>query len=115
MGADGLRVRATLQSVANERVFAAGDCASLEGHRLPKLGVFGVRQGPVALHNLGALLQGAELRPYRPQRRYLMILNLGCGRALAIYGRAHWLGRLSFCVKDRIDRRFLRRYAQQAD
>ena len=113
--ADGLRVRATLQSVADERVFAAGDCASLEGHRLPKLGVFGVRQGPVVLHNLGALLHGTELRPYHPQRRYLMILNLGRGRALAVYGSAHWLGRLSFWLKDRIDRRFLRQYPQPAD
>lgn len=112
--AEGLCVRATLQSTADERVFATGDCASLEGHRLPKLGVFGVRQAPVLLHNLSALLHGDDLRPYRPQRRYLMILNLGCGRALAVYGPAHWLGRLSFWFKDRIDRRFLRRYPQPA-
>jgi NADH dehydrogenase FAD-containing subunit len=115
MGADGLRVRATLQSVADERIFATGDCAGLEGHRLPKLGVFGVRQGPVLLHNLSALLRGDKLRQYRPQRLYLMIFNLGCGRALAVYGRAHWFGRLSFWVKDRIDRRFLRQYARQDD
>ena len=114
-GAGGFRVRATLQSVADERVFATGDCARLEGHRLPKLGVFGVRQAPVLLHNLGAILHGTELRPYRPQRRYLMILNLGCGRALAVYGRAHWLGRLSFWLKDRIDRRFLCQYPKTAD
>ncbi len=109
-GGDGVRVRPTLQSVADDRIFAAGDCASLEGHRLPKLGVFGVRQAPVLLHNLDASLKGRELKPYRPQRRYLMILNLGCGRALAVYDRLYWLGRMSFWIKDRIDRRFLTRY-----
>jgi hypothetical protein len=41
-----------------------------------------------------------------------MILNLGCGRALAVYGPLHWLGRGSFWLKDRIDRRFLHRYCQ---
>ena len=30
-----------------------------------------------------------------------MILNLGCGRALAVHGNQHWLGRLSFWLKDR--------------
>ena len=109
-GGDGVRVRPTLQSVADDRIFAAGDCASLEGHRLPKLGVFGVRQAPVLLHNLDASLKGRELKPYRPQRRYLMILNLGSGRALAVYDRLYWLGRMSFWIKDRIDRRFLTRY-----
>lgn len=107
---EGLRVRDTLQSTGDDDVFAAGDCASLEGHRLPKLGVFGVRQAPILLHNIAALLQGRPLKAYRPQKRYLMILNLGCGSGLAIYGRLHWLGRLSYRVKDHIDRRFLDRY-----
>jgi NADH dehydrogenase FAD-containing subunit len=106
----GLRVGSTLQSVADDRIFATGDCAGLDGHRLPKLGVFGVRQAPILLHNLAALLQGRPLKQYRPQKRCLMILNLGCGRALAVYGNLHWLGRLSFWVKDRIDRRFLAGY-----
>lgn len=108
--AEGLRVQPTLQSIGDARIFATGDCASLEGHRLPKLGVFGVRQAPILLHNLAAFLRGRPLKRYHPQSRYLMILNLGCGRALAVYGNHHWLGRLSFWIKDRIDRRFLARY-----
>jgi hypothetical protein len=39
-----------------------------------------------------------------------MILNYGDGEALAIYGNLYWTGRLSFLLKDRIDRRFLDRY-----
>ncbi|MGM0486837.1 MAG: FAD-dependent oxidoreductase [Planctomycetota bacterium] len=81
---------------APTRIFATKDCASLEGRQLPKLGVFGVRQAPILLHNLAALFRGRPLKRYRPQNRALMILNLGCQHALAVYGNLHWLGRLSF-------------------
>ena len=101
---------ATLQSIADERIFAAGDCIRLEGHRLPKLGVFGVRQAPVLLHNLRAFLQGRPLQTFRPQPRCLAILNLGDGRGLALWGPLHWQGQLSLRLKDAIDRRFLARY-----
>jgi NADH dehydrogenase FAD-containing subunit len=77
---------------------------------IPKLGVFGVRQAPVLRHNLVAGLLGRQLQSYRPQKRWLMILNLGDGSALAVYGQFHWRGRLSFRVKDWIDRRFLAQY-----
>jgi NADH dehydrogenase FAD-containing subunit len=87
-----------------------GDCAAMSGPDLPKLGVFGVRQGPVLLDNLLAVLSGKPPRPYEPQRRWLTILNLGDGRGLAVRGRWWWLGRTSLWAKDRIDRRFLRRY-----
>jgi len=106
----GLRVDATLQSIADERIFGAGDCIRLEGRRLPKLGVYGVRQAPVLLHNLWALLQGRPLQRFRPQQRCLMILNLGDGRGLALWGPLHWQGRLSLRLKDAIDRRFLAKY-----
>ena len=105
-----LRVGPTLQSIADERIFGAGDCIRLEGHQLPKLGVFGVRQAPVLLHNLQALLNGRPLQTFEPQKRCLMILNLGCGRALALWGPFHWQGRLSLWLKDVIDRRFLAKY-----
>jgi NADH dehydrogenase FAD-containing subunit len=106
----GLCVGPTLQSIADERVFGAGDCIRLEGHRLPKLGVFGVRQAPALLHNLQAFLNGQPLQTFEPQKRCLMILNLGCGRALALWGPFHWQGRLSLWLKDVIDRRFLAKY-----
>lgn len=106
----GLRVGATLQSVDDPRVFAGGDCASLEGHTLPKVGVFGVRQAPVLLHNLVALLTDQPLKKYRPQKQYLTILNLGLGEGLALRGRWHWRGRLSLWLKEWIDRRWIRQY-----
>lgn len=105
-----LTVDATLSCPDDRRVFGAGDCVGIEGHDLPRLGVFGVREGPILLANLAARLQGRSLVPYRPQRRWLLILNLGWGEGLAIRGRFWWRGRLSLILKDRIDRRFLAKH-----
>ncbi len=108
--AGGLRVGATLQSERNRNVFAVGDCARLEGHDLPKLGVYGVRQAPVLTRNLAALATGAPLENYTPQRLALMILNLGDGEALALRGARWWRGRSSRWLKERLDRPFVRKY-----
>jgi NADH dehydrogenase FAD-containing subunit len=97
-----------LRSVADPRVFGGGDCITFQGRALPRVGVYAVRQAPVLFHNLLATLQGRPLRPFRPQRRFLLILNLGDGTGLATWGSFHWHGRLAFWLKDRIDRTFLR-------
>ncbi len=104
-------VRATLQAAGHDEIFATGDCASLLGvPRLPKAGVYAVRQGPVLAHNLRAHVAGRPLRAYRPQRDFLSLMNLGDGRAVAVkWGRSAegaWVWRL----KDAIDRAFVRRY-----
>lgn len=106
----GLRIDGTLRSIADERVFASGDCAAMEGFDLPKLGVFGVRQAPHVHANLLASLEGTPLAEYKPQKRYLAILNLGDGTGLATWGRLWWCGRFSMWLKDLLDRRFLDRY-----
>lgn len=101
----GLRLDRHLRSA--DGLFGGGDCVSFRGRPLPKLGVFAVRQGPVIFHNLQAALDGSKLREYRPQRRYLYVLNLGDGTGLAVYGRLTWRGRLSWWLKHRIDRKFV--------
>jgi len=106
----GLRVNDRLQSVDDDRVFGAGDCITLEGHDLPKLGVFAVRQSPLLLHNLIARVTNKPLKAYHPQKRFLAILNLGNGQGLATWGPIYWQGQLSLWLKDRIDRRFVNQY-----
>ncbi len=106
----GLNVTAGLQSPVDECIFGAGDCITIKGHALPKLGVFAVRQSPVLLHNLLAAATGKRLRAYHPQKRYLTILNLGCNQGLATWGPFYWQGKLSLRLKDYIDRRFMDRY-----
>ncbi len=108
----GLKTTEQLHSIADARVFAAGDCADIQGHRLPKLGVFGVRATPILCHNLLAAACGETLKAYRPQRIYLAILNLGDGTGLATWGPLWWQGKVSLRLKDWIDRRFLNTYRE---
>jgi NADH dehydrogenase FAD-containing subunit len=102
-----------LHSIADNRIFASGDCAAMEGHDLPKLGVFGVRQASHIYSNLLASLDGKPLTNYTPQQRYLAILNLGDGTGLATWGPFWWRGHSSMWLKNSIDRRFLESYRRQ--
>jgi selenide, water dikinase len=104
-------VRETLQAVGHDEIFASGDCASLlSDPGLAKAGVYAVRQGPVLAHNLKARAGGRALRPYRPQRDFLSLLNLGDGRAVATKWGVSAEGAWAWWLKDAIDRRFVRRY-----
>lgn len=84
----------------------------LEGRELPKLGVLGVRQAQYIHANLLASLEGKSLAEYGPQKRFLAILTLGDGTALARWGPFGWTSRASMWLKDFIDRRFLARYRE---
>jgi len=108
--ADGIPVRATLQHVDHDDVYAAGDCARFTPRELPKLGVYGVRQGPVLERSLLARRRGRRLPTYRPQRRALQILDLGGDTALAIRGRWWAEGPRMRRLKSAIDRRWLAAY-----
>jgi NADH dehydrogenase FAD-containing subunit len=108
----GLRVNHCLQSVADARIFAAGDCADIEGEDLPRLGVFGVMAAPVLVDNLLAAACQRPLVAYDPQSRYLAILNMGDGHGLALRGRLWWFGKSAMWLKHWIDTRFLDRYRQ---
>jgi selenide,water dikinase len=106
-----LRVSSTLEVVGVEGLFAVGDCAALEGHPwVPKAGVYAVRQGPVLAANLRARLACRPLRAYRPQRDFLSLMNLGGRRALGAKWGTAFAGAGVWRLKDRIDRRFVRRF-----
>lgn len=99
-----------LRARGDARIFAAGDSVVVQGGEdVRPAGVHAVRQGPVLLHNLLATLDGGALARYAPQRRYLLILDLG-DVGLAVRHGLHWLGRPPLRLKEWIDLRFLRRY-----
>lgn len=103
-----LAVDATLRSVSDPRVFAAGDCAGSVTDPRPKAGVFAVRQGPILAENLRRAARGEPLVPYSPQKDWLVLMSTADGRAIAARGRHLALeGRLVWSLKDRIDRRFV--------
>jgi NADH dehydrogenase FAD-containing subunit len=99
-----------LRSIAEPSIFAGGDCATLLGVDLPQIGVVAIRQAPVLAHNLRAALLGRSLRCYRPRRHHLLILNLGDGTGLAVYGPLWHRGRSMLWWKDALDRSFLSRF-----
>ena len=106
-----VRTNTCLQSVSHPAVFAAGDVASLDGHKLAKSGVYAVRQGPVLTHNLISTLCSRPLKTYRPQRRFLSLISTGDQRAVASRGRFAACGAWVWRGKDWIDRRFMARFA----
>lgn len=108
----GVPVQATLQHVHRHEVYAAGDCAHFLPGPLPRIGVHGVRQGPVLLRSLLARVRDEPLPVYRPQRRALSILDLGGGVGLAVRGRWWWYGPMSLRLKRYIDRRWLSTYRE---
>jgi pyridine nucleotide-disulfide oxidoreductase family protein len=100
-----------LRSVAEPRIFAAGDCGTLASHPdTPKAGVYAVREGPVLWESLKAALGGGKPPRYVPQHGFLSILNTGDGRALLGYKGVVSHSRWAWRLKDRIDRRFMARY-----
>ncbi len=107
-----VRVDATLRSVSHRFVFAAGDCAAIEGNPRPKSGVWAVRAGPILADNLRRAARGRALRRWRPQAQALVILGLGGGRALAWRNGVAVAGRPVWRWKDWIDRRWMRMYQE---
>lgn len=107
-----IRVDDNLQVAGNPGVFAVGDCAVQQQHPRPRAGVFAVRQSPVLAHNLGAILAGDSLRPYRPQRRFLSLLSLGDRLAVADRGPFSATGSWVWRWKNRIDRRFMAQFCE---
>jgi pyridine nucleotide-disulfide oxidoreductase family protein len=111
-----LAVEDTLRSPSHPELFAAGDCAGfISGQRVPKAGVYAVRQGPVLSANLRAVLSGqGALRAYRAQPGFLSLLNAGEGTAVAAWKGLAFHGRAMWRLKDAIDRRFMARFQRLA-
>jgi NADH dehydrogenase FAD-containing subunit len=105
-----LSVDSSLRCVGRAELFGGGDCVSVAGFSLAKVGVHAVWQGRVLRHNLLAALEGGILRPYSPKRHYMLILNTGDGRGILCKSNHVWEGRWPFMLKDFVDQRFMRAF-----
>ncbi|HZF75959.1 MAG TPA: FAD-dependent oxidoreductase, partial [Acetobacteraceae bacterium] len=110
-----LRVDATLRARGREEVFAAGDTVAFDPRPIPRSGVYAVRAGPVLATNIHATLIGGRLRPYRPQRDALYLVSTGGPHAIGTRNGLTFEGRWVWNLKDRIDRRFMRRFRDLPD
>ncbi|GAB4461093.1 MAG: hypothetical protein OHK0037_09450 [Elainellaceae cyanobacterium] len=107
-----IQVNDALQSISHPQVFAAGDVATMVHHPRPKAGVFAVRQGKPLFENLRRAVLGKPLKPFVPQKEFLILVGLGDRTAVASRGPLHlgptpWL----WNWKDRIDRRFMEKFS----
>ncbi|MHA2227151.1 MAG: NAD(P)/FAD-dependent oxidoreductase [Candidatus Hodarchaeales archaeon] len=101
-------VNAFLQSKDYPYIFASGDCSYFEPQPLWKSGFHAINQGPILLKNLIAISKGLKLHKYQPTKRILTALYLGDGTGLLIIGKFSYLGKLSFIIKDYIERRYIK-------
>jgi NADH dehydrogenase FAD-containing subunit len=106
----GMLVNYYLQSTTHPDLFGGGDCISLEGSPLAKVGVYAVRQNPVLFYNLAASLEETPLQSFEPGPAYMLILNMGDRRGILWKKSLTLDGRLSFFLKVFIDRRFMKKY-----
>ena len=106
----GLLVNSRLQSVGHADIFGGGDCVSLEGRSLARVGVYAVKQNPILYHNLLAALEGANMLTFEPQKFFLLILNMGNGQGIFWKKNWVWKSRFAFFLKDYIDRKFMRKF-----
>lgn len=113
LGEDGgLPVNSYLQNPEFSNIFGGGDCIYHIPQPLAKVGVYAVRENPVLLHNVRAALDGLPLKLFDPGGNYLLIFNLGRGLGALQKGPITWGGKLSFVIKDYIDRKFMREFQE---
>lgn len=110
-----IRVSPTLQSVSHAKIFAAGDCCTIEGlsddrPSPPKAGVYAVRSGPVLIKNLTGFLVGKpeeSFTRYNPQSDFLKLVMAGDGTALGFRFGIPLRGKWVWELKDTIDQMFM--------
>lgn len=107
----GILVNQHLQSVQYPEIFGGGDCVTLRGENLARVGVYAVRQNPILLHNIAAALDDQPMIRFNPgSPNFLVLINMGDGTAIYMKSNRIWHGKLAFKLKDFIDRRFMRRF-----
>ncbi len=114
VGPEGsLIVDECLRVQGSERILAMGDCADFawgsKTRRLPKIGVYAVRQGPIAAQNLLRLIRGQPLVPYRPQATAFVCVTVGNRIAVAKKGGWIWRGYLATALKNLFDWLYMRK------
>lgn len=110
-----INVKDTLQTVSHGNVFAAGDIATMVNYPRPKSDAYAMQLGVPLAQNLRRVVRGMPLKRYVPRHRTLDLISAGDKYAMATWGSLTWAGRWVWDWKDRIDRKFIQRYAVYGD
>ena len=105
-----IKVDKNLHSISQDRLFAAGDCCTIEGlpnGSPPKAGVYAVRSGPVLIENLVRYLEEKPLKEYTPQDDFLKLMVRGDGTAIGFRFGIPIAGKWVMKLKDTIDKSFM--------
>ncbi|MFO8231056.1 MAG: FAD-dependent oxidoreductase [Longimonas sp.] len=119
-----VKVVDSLQIPSAPRVFAAGDCAAVDGYAdLPRIGVHAVKQGPLLAENVDRMLRHLRdgkpperayhrdgLRAFRPYPVAPLILSTGTAKGLWRAGSVWWMRATALRMKHLIDLRWMNRY-----
>ncbi len=105
-----IKVNDCLQSVTDDRIFAAGDVASVVNHPREKAGVFAVRQGKPLAKNLRLVVQNRSPVGFAPQKQWLALISTGDKYAIASKGNLFFAGKWVWWWKNWIDRRFMKKF-----
>ena len=107
-----IAVKDTLQTCSHPNIFAAGDVATMVNHKRPKAGVFAVRQGPPLYENMKRQVLSQPLKDFRPQRRYLNIIDTDTRTSIASWGPFAVHAKWCRAWKDRIDNKFMSLFSE---
>lgn len=111
--AGSLLVDECLRVKGAERILAMGDCTDFAWgdptRLLPKIGVYAVRQGPIAAQNLLRLIRDQPLIPYRPQATAFICVTVGNRVAVAKKGGLIWRGYSATALKNLFDWLYMRK------
>ncbi|NJK63859.1 MAG: FAD-dependent oxidoreductase [Synechococcaceae cyanobacterium SM2_3_1] len=107
-----VRVDQCLRVQGYDSILAMGDCAHFErasGEPLPKVGVYAVREGPVAAKNLAHLVKGEPLQPFEPQKTVFISVTVGNRVAVMQKGPLIFRGYIATFLKNLFDWLYMRR------
>ena len=95
---------------AGENILAMGDVCTINKYpQMPKAGVFAIREAPILYENLKKMINNeSDFITYKPQEKYLQIINCGDKYALSNYGKFASFGKISWLIKDKIDRDYMK-------
>lgn len=94
-----------------DRIFAVGDCARIEGQERARAGVYAVRLARPLFDNIERALKGQSLQPVRLQKNHLALITNGEKTAVALRSPYYWRSGWLWPWKDRIDRKFMRKFS----